>query len=128
MIARIAYGVSGVGAAYLISGLALLWWAFCLMALSPDMLDRSNAYHALAEVADGRVWGGFCFALGLVQVAAFARAVPIVMAIVGGLAAAWWAVLAAGFWAAPVPTTGAGMYTILSAASVWGAIIMWRAR
>lgn len=127
MLARVAYGASSVGVAYAVSGLMLLWWAFCLLARDPGMLTKANAYHVLAELAPASFWGAVCLVIGVVQVVAFFRAWPRPMAVAGVLAACWWATIASGFWAVQVPTTAEGVYSIMAGVQLWAAYIMRKA-
>lgn len=128
MLARIAYGASAVGVAYLMSGAALVWWAYALLWRDPELLTRVNVYHELAALAPASTWGVACLTLGALQILAYRVALPRIMAPVGFLAACWWSAISAGFFAVPQPTTAEGIYAIFAFASFWGAAVLWKAR
>lgn len=127
MIARLIYGPSPVGVAFCISGVMSLWWAWALLIRDPEMLTRSNIYHALSVLAPASFWGSVALVVGALQVAAWFNAKYRAFRFVAVIGAMWWGIIAGGFWAFVPPTTGEGVYTILALTNVWAGWVLWQA-
>lgn len=113
---------------YLASALVSLWWAYVILIGNPSQLSEVNAFHELAAVAPGPVWGIFCLVLGAVQFSAAVVTFPRVLAVAGIVGAMWWGTVYVIFLQVPHITTASGTYLIIAVFNMWGALFFWRLR
>ena len=119
MIRRLAYSLSGVSVAYLLSGLALLWWALWL---------ATGSQEGSGDPASSFPWAAACFAIGLMQVIGLKSARRVAMAAVGWAAMLCWSGIASVAWLAQAPAAAGGIYALFAGLDAWASIVLWKAR